>query len=142
MGAVLKRSAMSKVVNAASDTIPTSRITRKNSKGRDESMFQEYAKSINMFRRLNRDDPSQQKFVKNSISGELFIQTKNILFSVPIPSIDFSMDAIPAIDVMENREQIIICKHEFEQTQQQVRSGDEMITIYEICKKCHFCKAT
>lgn len=99
-----------------------------------------FAQTINMFRTIDQNDMAQKNFVKNSIPGDLFIQLKNMLISVPTPSIQFDRSTVPVININENKEQVETCKHQFVQSEQQVRSSDEMITIFEICKLCDFVK--
>lgn len=87
---------------------------------------------LNIFRRAA---DWMSPFLRGS---EFYIQARNMLISVPSPTFNFDSSKISEAKEAEQEYYLDVCKHEFKVVKEQMRSGDEAITVLKICQLCGY----
>uniref|UniRef100_A0AAU8GC90 LEF-5 n=1 Tax=Faxonius propinquus nudivirus TaxID=3139431 RepID=A0AAU8GC90_9VIRU len=73
----------------------------------------------------------------NIANEQLYVEAANYTFKVPTPNFEFDYNSIPVINLNQDTS-IMTCKHQFETQSLQIRSSDEIYTVFKKCKICSF----
>lgn len=128
-----------KSVSVGEPVSKKSKTTSKTNKPKNTNI-DDVIDKINVFRRKDPTDDVMNKFLANVYNSPLYIQATSTLISVPVPTMKFDINNVPKLKMSEQLNTTVTCKHQFTKSMQQTRSGDEIVTLFEICELCRFIK--
>lgn len=134
----------------------TLKSAKTNSRKKQEYLEIGVVSKLNIFRKANPDWMSEVSMASakkldkdgaeddgddydddddDDYDGQLFIQLRNALISVPRNNF---IEDIPLALLEEQNNMTEVCNHQMVYTKEQKRAGDEMFNLIGICKICNY----